>query len=146
MKILENSNLEKLKNQIKKTEKPVIVKALDDKFNRKALEYGKFDILLGIESGKRKNKLRQIDSGLNHVLAKIAAKNSVAIGIDMKELSSLNKKEKAERISRIIRNINICRKAKAKLAILNAKDKKDALNLLISLGSSTQQAKEAVYA
>jgi len=138
-------NIEQAKNQIKKSkEKPIIVRAQNDEFNRKMLEYGKFDIILNIEAGNRQRTLRNIDSGFNHVLAHIATKNKIAIGIDMEELSKLEKQEQALRFERIIQNIEICRKAKTKIRLLNYKDKKDAFAFLISLGASTQQAKEAL--
>jgi len=150
MIIITESNIEKAKNLIKKAiankEKPIIVIARDDNYNRKLLEYSKFDILLSPEAGQeRKDSLRQLDSGLNHVLAKIASKNKIAIGIDIKDIESIaNKKEKALRLGRIIQNIKICRKAKCKIKALNYKDKKDAFSFLTSLGASTQQAKEAI--
>lgn len=143
--MISTTNIEQAKNLIKiSKEKPIIVLAQNDDFNRKILEYGKFDILLGIESGKRGRTLRNIDSGFNHVLAKIAFKNKVALGIDMHELSQLEKKEKAERLERIMQNIKLCRKSKTKIILLNYKDKKDAFSFLTSLGASTKQAKEAL--
>ncbi len=144
MEIINDSNLEKVKSFIKTSkEKPLIVKAQNDEFNRKILEYGHFDILLGVEKGSRQRSLRQVDSGFNHVLAAIAAKNKVAIGLDIEELANLPKEEKARKIERIIQNIKICKKAGTKIKILNFKDKKDAFSFLLSLGASTQQAKEA---
>jgi len=138
-------NIEQAK-KLTKTEKlkPLIVLAQNDEFNRKILEYGKFDILLSVERGKRQRTLRTIDSGLNHVLAELAAKNNVSIGIDMDELRNLKKEEKANRLEKIKQNIKICRKAKTKIVLLNYKDKKDAFAFLISLGASTKQAKDAV--
>ena len=97
--MITEKNIEKAKQQIKKTkDKPIIVQAQDDNFNRKLLEFGKFDILLSIEQGDRKNKLRQIDSGLNHVLAKIATKNNISLGINLREIRNLSKSEKAKRL------------------------------------------------
>jgi len=143
--MISTTNLQQAKNEIKKAEeKPIIVQAQNDAFNRKILEYGKFDILLSVEAGKRKDTLRQIDSGLNHISAKIAAKNKVAIGINIEEISKLSKVEKAKRLARIKQNIKICRKAGTKLALVNTKDTRNALNLLLSLGASTSQAKEAI--
>lgn len=146
--MINTSNLEQAKSLIKQEiqakTKPIIVIAQNDNFNRGVLEYGKFDILLSPEKGKRERTLRQIDSGFNHVLAAIATKNKVTIGIDLGEISALPEKEKALRFERIIQNIKICRKAKTRLALLNYKDKKDAFAFLTSLGASTQQAKEAL--
>jgi ribonuclease P/MRP protein subunit RPP1 len=148
MKPIKETSIEKAKNQVKKLvkqkEKPIIVQAQNDSFNRKILEYGKFDILLSIESGKRKDKLRQLDSGLNHVLAKIATKNKISIGIDLEEISQLQKTQKAKRLAKIKQNIKICHKAKTKLTIVDYQDSKNAQNLLLTLGASTKQAKEAI--
>ncbi len=143
--MINTPNLEQAKNQIKKSkEKPIIVIAQNDEFNRKILEYGHFDIILGIEKGERKRTLRNIDSGFNEVLAHIAAKNKIALGIDIEELNKLTKKEQALRLERLIQNIKLCRKAKVKIKLMNIKDKKEAFAFLISLGASTNQTKEAL--
>lgn len=146
MTLINTLNLEQARKLIREAkENPIIVEAQADEFNRKILEYGKFDILLNIESSERKkDKPKQLSSGLNHVLAKIAAKNNIAIGIDLDEIRYLEKKEKAQRLARIKQNIKICRKAKTKIVCLNVKDKIDAFNLLLSLGASTKQAKQSL--
>jgi RNase P/RNase MRP subunit p30 len=128
-------------------EKPILVRAQNEQFNRKIVEYGKFDVLLSIEkTSPGKDSLRQYDSGFNQVLAKLAAKNKIALGIDLEEIRKMaNAKQKAIRLGRIIQNIKLCRKAKCKMQLVNYKDKKDAFDLLISLGASTEQAKEATY-
>lgn len=131
--IISTTNISKAKEQIKKAKPPIIVQSTSNEFSRKILEYGKFDILL-LPKGK-KDKLKKLDSSLNHVLAKIAAKNKVAIGIDLKQISSLTPKQKATELSRLRQNIKICRKAKCKITSINPKDKKDAHALLLSLGS-----------
>ena len=141
--IVNTNNLEKAKQLLKKEPSPKIVQSQNDDFNRKIIEHGKFDILLSPESTAGKNKIRQTDSGLNHVLAKIASKNKIAIGINLKEISKLEKKEKAERLTKIKQNIKICRKTKTKIAIWEA-TRQEAHNLLQSLGASTQQIKEAI--
>ena len=140
-----SKKIEETKNKIKKSsEKPLIILSQNDSFNRKIIEYGKFDILLSPENGNRSNSLRKINSGLNHVVAKIAAKNKISIGIDIDEIKKLSKKEKAERFSKIKQNIEICRRTKTKIiAISKAENKKNKFNFLISLGASNNQAKEA---
>lgn len=145
MQIISEKNPEKAKQQIKKiTAKPIVITAQDDIYNRKMLEYGNFDILLSPEKNQEKDRLKQFDSGLNHVLAKIAAKNNIAIGIDLEEIQKLGKEEKAKRIARIRQNIRLCRKAKARIKIISAGSKEQAMAFLLSLGASTQQAKEAI--
>ena len=141
--MISTTNIEQAKKLIKTEQKPIIVKAQDDNFNRKILEYGKFEILLSPDRGNKTDNLRQIDSGLNRVLADIASRKGIAIGFDFQEIESLEKKEKAKRLSRIRQNIKISRKSKTKIKSFNYKDKKDAQALLLSLGASTQQASEA---
>ena len=146
--MISTSNIEQARKEIlslvKQNKHPIIVEAQDDDFNRKILEYGKFDILLSLEKGNKKDKPKALDSGLNEVLCDIAAKNRISIGIDIEDIEKLEKKEKAQRLARIIQNIRLCRKSKTKLKIINYKDKKSAFSFLISLGASTQQAKEAI--
>ena len=141
--MINTTNIEQAKKFIKKEKSPRIVISQDDNFNRKILEYGNFDILLSIEQGNRKDNIRQTNSGLNHVLAKIASKNNIAIGISLEELKKIEKKRKAERLSKIIQNIKICRKAKTKMAV-KATSLDEAKNLLISLGASTTQTIKAI--
>lgn len=147
MTSISTNSIEKAKQAIKKAlelnEKPIIVEAQDDNFNRKLLEYGKFDILCNIEYN-RKDSPRQLDSGLNDFLAGLASKNKVSIGTNLEKLRNLGKKEKSIILARIKQNIKICRKAKAKIKLLNYNDKPSAQAFLLSIGSSTQQAKEAV--
>src|SRR3989338_5250447 len=142
--IIQETNPEKAKLQIKKAKPPIIVKAQSDEFNRKLLEYGKFDVLIDLHSSKGKDKLKSLDSGLNHVFARIASKNGVAIGIDLDGLRKLDKKEKAIQLARIAQNIKICRKAKCQIQIINAKDKKNVQALLQSLGASSQQTSNQI--
>ena len=141
--MINTPNLEEAKRLINKVESPVVVLAQNDDFNRKLLENAKFDILLSVEEGDRKNKVRQTDSGLNHVLAKIAAKNNVAIGLDLISIKSLGQKQKAERLSKIMQNIKVCRKAKTKLAV-KAQSLEEARSFLLGLGASTNQVSQTI--
>lgn len=136
-------NVERARQMLKKEQSPKIVLAQNEEFNRKMLEYGKFDILLSVELSAGKNKIRQTDSGLNHVLAKIASKNKIAIGINLDNISKMNKKEKAQVLAKIKQNIKICRKAKTKISI-TCSNILEAKFLLASLGASTQQITEAI--
>ena len=79
--MINTNNIEQAKKLIKSSkEKSIIIKAQSLEFNRKILEYGKFHILLSIESSiEKKDKPKQLSSGLNHVLANIATKNNIAM-------------------------------------------------------------------
>ena len=123
-----------------KSEKPFKIKAQDDAFNRKVLEQHLCSILVSPEAHQRKESIKHLDSGLNHVLAAIAAKNKIAIGIDLEDIRHLAKKEKAQRLAKIRQNLKICRKTKTSFAIHGSQE---GDYVLLSLGASTTQAKEA---
>jgi RNase P/RNase MRP subunit p30 len=148
--MINQQNIEKAKNEIKqlasRNQRPIIVKAQNLEFNRKILEYGRFDILLSVEQSSdiRRDKIKQVDSGLNHVLAKIATKNKIALGIDLETIRHKNKKEKAIVLEKLIQNIKLCRKAKCKIVLINYEDKLDAFSFLTSLGAASWQAWNAL--
>ena len=142
--MINNPSIEKTKQLLKTEASPKIIIGQNDDYNRKMIEYGKFDILLSPESGNRKNSLMAIDSGLNHTLLTAATKNKVSIGIDLDEIRSLSKEQKAKRLEKIIQNLRFARKKSTKLAIKGLKDLKNKQSLLKSLGASSQQAAQAL--
>lgn len=146
--IINTQNLNQARKEIqalKKEKKEIIVQAQDDAFNRKILENKEVDILLSPEIHNRKETLKQRDSGLNEFLCKLAKKNNIKIGINIKEIQKLEKKQKSKVIARIIQNIKLCNRTKTQI-ILFPKEKhkkQDILSFFISLKGSTQQAKDA---
>ena len=127
-----------------KGKKKIIVGVLgrEGDFNRRALETLKINYLVSPELGERRDTLKQRDSGLNHVLAKIAKKNKIAIIIDFSDINKLKGKAKALRLARIIQNIKICRKAGCEIKIWDLDGKSDELALKsfgFSLGMSSGQ-------
>ncbi len=143
MSIINTDNIEKAKQLIKTAQAPIIVQAKNEEFNRKIMEYGKFDIILSLEKENLKNKIRQTNSGLNHVLAKIASKNNISIGFDLEEIKKMEIKQKAEILSKIKQNIKICKKYKTKLAVKTG-SLHNARDFLIGLGASSKQALETI--
>lgn len=117
-------------------EKKVLV-AHDEKDTRKILESGKIHVISNLESNKRADKLKHLESGLTPVLARIAAHKNVAIGWNFESLKEKKKHEKAIVLARIRQNIKLARKAGAPLAIQG--DTQDGAYLLLSLGASTNQ-------
>ena|SRR3989344_1992784 len=144
--MINTKNLNDARKLIKlSNKKPITIQSQDLEFNRKILEYGKFDVLLfPEETNQKKDKLRQLDIGLNHIMAKIAAKNNISIGINLKKIRESDKKEKAVLLSRITEIIKTCRKTQAKMKAINYDDKKNVFELFISLGASTLQADQVV--
>lgn len=146
--IISTNNINELRRQIQKAksknpEEPIIARAGDEDFNRKALEIKQVNILLSPELHERKDKLKQRDSGLNEYLCKLAAKNNVKIGIDIESIQKLDKKQKAKALSRIIQNIQLCKRTRTKIILWpeNKYDKLDSIGFITTLKGSTEQAK-----
>jgi RNase P/RNase MRP subunit p30 len=144
--MINTSNLNEARKQIlnlKKENKLVIVKAQDNEFNRKIFENKDINIVVGLEEHNRKDKLKQRDSGLNEVLCKLANENNIKIGIDLDNLKKQPLKEKAKIISRIIQNINLCKRTKTQIIFIPTLKKHDAISFMLSLKASTNQAKQS---
>jgi RNase P/RNase MRP subunit p30 len=145
---LTEMNFSRLKTEIEKARKKepnleIIFSSNDDEFNRQVLEKARIDILL-LNLSKRKDFSKQRNSGLNVVFTNIAKKKNIAIGINMNEIRSENKKEKAEILARIIQNINLCKKKKVQMKFILEKEVKSTLalkSLGLSLGMPTWMTK-----
>ena len=129
----------------------IAVLGRDDLFNRRVIETMKIHYLVSPEAGWRKDTLKQRDSGLNHVVAKIAREKAIAVVIDLSALNKLKAKDKALRLARIMQNVKICRRAKCKIKIATFAEKKQELiserdiqAFAFSLGMSSEQVKDAM--
>lgn len=135
----------KIKKSMQKNEGQVVFSSDDDELNRKILEKEKIDILLINFSG-RKDKAKQRDSGFNQVLAKIAKKSNVTIGINLDEIISGTGKQKAEILARLRQNIRLCNKNHLKMKFIaenqsNERNIYDLRTLGIVLGMPTNMTK-----
>jgi len=143
--LLTQTNFSKLKDEVKKNkDKTLIFSGNDDELNRKVLEKLPIQILL-INLAKRKDRMKQRDSGLNQVLAKLAKKNIIIIGINLDEIIKSEKKQKAEILSRVRQNIKLCNKYKVRMKFISIKEKKDSYDvkaLGFVLGMPTWMVKE----
>ena len=145
--IIEETNFEKVKKEIKKNkDKIIIFSSDDDELNRKILEKEKVDVLL-LNQKNRKDFQKQRNSGFNHVMAKIAKKGNVIIGINFDEIIESSGKEKNEILARIKQNVRLCNKAKLKMKFIiqkkeNQRNVYDLRALGIVLGMPTEMIKE----
>lgn len=133
--MIKESNFDKARKLIKENQKKnIIFSSNDDELNRKILEKETINVLLLSQTGK-KDFHKQRNSGLNHVLAKLAKKNNVAIGINLDEIILSEAKKKADVLARIMQNIRICNKNKLKMKFI-AQNKNNERNIfdLKSLG------------
>ncbi|MFH0808161.1 MAG: RNase P subunit p30 family protein [archaeon] len=123
----------------------------DDAFNRRVVESLKVDYLVSIEKNTKFDNLKQRDSGLNHVVAKIAKDKGVKIVVNFGEIARLKGKEKGERIAKIMQNVGVCRKVGCGILIGSfALDKKGVVDVKgrqsfgVTLGMSSSEVRDCV--
>lgn len=117
-----------LRKNILSAKKPVVFFSEDDELNRKVLEKENIDILL-LKMKVRKDFMKQRNSGFNQVLAKVAKKKNVVIGIDLDEIVDADEKEKSMILARIKQNVRLCNKNKLKMKFISQKNKKNIYDL-----------------
>ncbi len=139
------TNFDKARKLIKENQgKKIIFSSNNDELNRKILEKENVDILLLNQEG-RKDFHRQRNSGFNQVMAKLAKKKNVIIGINLDEIIKSSEKEKAKILARIMQNIMICNKNKLKMKFIYKTQKRDIHDLKalgVVLGMPTSMIKE----
>jgi len=113
----------------------------DDELNRKILEKLQVNFFMPILSS-RKDWQKQRNSGLDNVMAREASKKGIFIGINMDEILKTKGREKVEILSRIIQNVEICKKNKTKMLFISEKDVYDLKSLGLVLGMPTSMIKD----
>ena len=143
--LISEDNFDKARKLIKENkDKKIIFTSNDDELNRKILEKEEVQILLLNQEG-RKDFQKQRNSGFNHVLAKLAKKKNVIIGINLDEIINSEEKQKAVILARVMQNIKICNKNKLKMKFIQKNQRRDIFDLKslgLVLGMSTIMIKE----
>ncbi len=144
--LIQEEDFQKARNKIKEAQKGdiKIIFSGSDEMNRKVLEKEKINILL-IKLKGRKDRIKQRDSGFNHVLAKLAKKKDVVIGINLDEIVSSDKKERTKILARLAQNIEICKKNKLQMTFWQENHKRDNYNLRalgLVIGMPTSMTKQ----
>jgi len=132
--LIQEKTFEKARNEIRKNKgKTIIFSSNDDDLNRKILEKEKVDVFVPLLAD-RKDFQKQRNSGLNHVVAKIAKKNNVIIGINLDEIVKPKVKEKANILARVRQNVRLCNKNKIKMQFVFSDKNKKEIHDLKALG------------
>lgn len=145
--LIHENNFDKARKLIKENkDKKIIFSSDDDELNRKILDKESINVLLINQKG-RKDFQKQRNSGLNQVLAKMAKKKNIAIGVNLDEIVNSEGKQKAKILSRISQNIRICNKNKLKMEIIvldkkNDRNVYDLKSLGLVLGMPTNMIKD----
>jgi len=141
---IHEKDFSKARDLIRKNKgKKIVFSSDDDELNRKILEKEKIDVLL-LNLKEKKDRQKQRESGFDHVMAKLAKKNDVAIGINFSEILESRSKKKAEIFARISQNMKICNKQKLKMIFFGFGEKNiyDLKSLGLVLGMPTWMTRE----
>lgn len=125
---IQADNFDKARRAIRENKgKIIIFSSNDDELNKKILEKEKINVLL-LNLSSRKDRMKQRDSGFNHVLAKLAKKKNISLGINLDEIINSESKGKSEILARVRQNIKLCNKNKLKMKFISD-EKRDGYNL-----------------
>lgn len=141
--ILSPMDFNKLKNEVKKNKgKEIVFASLDDDLNRKVMEKLNVSGVL-IYLDERKDYMKQRDSGLNEVMARIAKKNKVNIYFDFDEL--FNSKNRQRVLARLRQNVELCNRTKVQIKVIIGKFERsdiDIRSLFSTIGAPTWMLKK----
>ncbi len=122
----------------------LLVRGSDLNLNRKAVETPEVDILLHPEFERR-------DSGFNHIMAKLAAKNNIAIELNFRDILLSSKNTRAHIIHNMMKNVKLCKKYHVPIIIcsgamshLQLKDPKILISMGCLLGLELNEAKKSL--
>ena len=129
----------------------VIVEARDGEEARKAAENKNIDIILGVESSGKRDRMHSRESGLNDATCELCRTNGIAVAIPVAEM--LNSPRRIELIGRTMQNIRLFRKYKVRVVAASfAKNKyeqrtpNDIAAMLRALGMTPKEAIAALNA
>jgi len=142
---IKEENFDKARKLINENkDKKIIFSSDDDELNRKILEKESIEILLLNQKGRRDFQ-KQRNSGFNQVIAKLAKKKSIIIGINLDEIVNSEGKEKSLILARVVQNIKLCNKNRLKMKFISKENKRNNLDLKsfgLVLGMPTWMVKE----
>ncbi len=142
--IIQGDSFDKARKAIRENRnKQIIFSGSTDELNKKILEKENIHVLL-LNLSSRKDRMKQRDSGFNQVLAKLAKKKGVTIGINLDEIINPKPKEKSEILARVKQNIKLCNKNKLKMKFISS-EKRNRYNLKslgLVLGMPTWMTKD----
>jgi len=133
----------------KKLAKIVIYKSIGN--DRHTIEKTKPSIIFGLETIAARDSMHHRNSGLNHVLCKLANKNNIMIGFSFSDILNTNGITRSQILGRIMQNIRLCRKYKVKTIVASFAENPyelrpyhDLKSVFICLGMHPEEAKNSL--
>ena len=148
---IEFSTKRDLKNKLDKEKGLRIV--IGGKDNRAVVETTRIDILLGPERGVKGDSLHHRNSGLNHIICRIAQKKKTAIGFNFNDILTSYGLARAKTLGRMMQNVKLCRKYKLRMVLGSFAQNKwqmrarnDLISFGIVLGMHPKEAQDSLMA
>ncbi len=99
----------------RKAEKGIVLFARSSDNDRQVLESASVDFIYSFEDRKRKDFIHHRNSGLNHIMAKIAADKNIAVAFSFSLVLEASPVERAAIIGRMKQNMILCSKYKTRM-------------------------------
>jgi len=122
----------------------LLVRGGDLRMNREAVETAEVDILTHPEFGRQ-------DSGLNHVMMKLAKKNNVAIELNFRNILLESKNSRSKLLAKIQTNIKLAKKFKTPIILCSGavshfemRDPQIMISMASQLGLDIKEAKDSL--
>lgn len=134
----------------KRIEKELMTFVKNPKDARLAFEKSKPSCVFDLEL-QRRDFIHQRGSGLNHIMARLAAQNDVKIGFSFSTILNASPVDRSKVIGRVKQNIMLCRKYKVKTVVasfasnpLEMRSAKDLISFFTVLGMHPKEAKDSL--
>ncbi len=116
---------------------------------RHIIEQKLADVVFSLEQNQGHDFIHQRNSGFNHILAKLAEKNNIAVGFSLSLL--LPEKSRPKIMGRMMQNIMLCKKYNVPVVVASLakspfqmRAPKELISLFSELGLGHKKAKEAM--
>ena len=136
-------------SKAKKLAKLVIYKSTGN--DRHAIEKSKVNVVFDLETIATKDSMHHRNSGLNHVLCRLANKNNIMIGFSFSTILNTEGIIRSQILGRLMQNIRLCRKYNVKTIIASFAEKPydlrsypDLKSVFISTGMHPKEAKDSL--
>lgn len=139
--LIKAENIKQLKSKLNKAQGFVIVDVNDEKILRAIINDRKVRVLINVENSSHKDFMHARNSGLNQVLCKILKERNIIVGFSFDSVYNKDGMERAILLGRMMQNVNLCRKFKVKMAVVDflGNKEKDLNSFGVCIGLSTRE-------
>lgn len=146
------SSKQELEKRISRSKSNLVI-VRGGELNRNILENKKVDILIDAEKISKPDSLHYRNSGLNHVLCKLAYKHDIAIAFNFNDVLRFKGVDRSVLLGRMSQNVRLCRKYKLRMVLASFASNKfelknlhDLISFGIVIGMTPSEARDSLIA